>query len=75
MAVIYLIFNEGYSAGGGDNLTRHDLSGEAVRLGRVLAELMPDDPEVLGLLALMLLQNSRRNARQSADGFPLLLED
>ena len=73
--MIYLIFNEGYSASGGDNLTRHDLSGEAVRLGRVLAELMPDDPEVLGLLALMLLQNSRRNARQSADGFPLLLED
>ena len=75
LAVIYLIFNEGYSASGGDNLTRHDLSGEVVRLGRVLAELMPDDPEVLGLLALMLLQNSRRNARQSADGLPLLLED
>ena len=75
LAVVYLIFNEGYSASGGDRLTRRDLSTEAVRLGRVLAELMPDDPEVLGLLALMLLQDSRREARQTEDGLPVLLED
>ena len=75
LAVIYLIFNEGYSASVGDRLTRGDLSAEAIRLGRVLAELMPDDPEVLGLLALMLLQDSRRDARQSAEGLPVLLED
>ena len=68
LTVIYLIFNEGYSASGGDDVIRRDLSTEAIRLGSVLAELMPDDPEVLGLLALMLLQDSRRDARQSADG-------
>ena len=73
LAVVYLIFNEGYSASGGESLTRADLSAEAVRLGRVLAELLPDDPEVLGLLALMLLHDSRRNARQSPGGFPVLL--
>ena len=75
LAVIYLIFNEGYSASGGDDVIRRDLSTEAIRLGSVLAELMPDDPEVLGLLALMLLQDSRRDARQSADGLQVLLED
>ncbi len=75
LTVIYLIFNEGYSASGGDDVIRRDLSTEAIRLGSVLAELMPDDPEVLGLLALMLLQDSRRDARQSADGLQVLLED
>ena len=75
LAVIYLIFNEGYSASGGESLTRPDLSTEAVRLGRVLAELMPDDPEVLGMLALMLLHDSRRDARQSPEGLPVLLEE
>ena len=75
LAVIYLIFNEGYSASGGDDVIRRDLSTEAIRLGSVLAELIPDDPEVLGLLALMLLQDSRRDARQSADGLQVLLED
>ncbi len=74
LAVIYLIFNEGYSATGGDRLTRRDLSTEAIRLGRVLADLMPDDPEALGLLALMLLQDSRREARQTGDGLPTASE-
>ncbi len=73
--MIYLIFNEGYSASGGESLTRPDLSTEAVRLGRVLADLMPDDPEVLGMLALVLLHDSRRDARQSPNGLPVLLED
>ena len=68
LAVIYLIFNEGYSASGGESLTRPDLSAEALRLGQVLAELMPDDPEVLGLLALMLLHDSRRATRATAAG-------
>ena len=75
LAVIYLIFNEGYSASSGESLTRRHLSNEAIRLGRVLAELLPDDPEALGLLALMLLQDSRRDARQSAGGLPVLLEE
>ena len=75
LAVIYLVFNEGYSASAGDDLVRRELCSEAIRLGRVLAELMPDDPEVLGLLALMLLHDSRREARTSADGEPVLLED
>jgi RNA polymerase sigma-70 factor (ECF subfamily) len=73
LAVIYLIFNEGYSASGGDRLTRGDLSREAIRLGRVLADLMPDGPEVLGWLALMLLQDSRRDARQSPGGLRAVL--
>jgi RNA polymerase sigma-70 factor (ECF subfamily) len=68
LATVYLIFNEGYSAG------RGELSREAIRLGRMLAALMPDDPEVLGLLALMLLQDSRRHAR-FLDGHLVLLED
>jgi RNA polymerase sigma-70 factor (ECF subfamily) len=72
--VVYLVFNEGYSASSGEAVTRADLSGEAIRLGRVLAELLPD-PEVAGLLALMLLQESRRTARSSPGGELILLED
>jgi RNA polymerase sigma-70 factor (ECF subfamily) len=68
LAVLYLVFNEGYAATAGDRLAREDLTAEAIRLGRVLAELMPDEPEVLGLLALMLLIEARRPARTGADG-------
>ncbi|HEV2639660.1 MAG TPA: RNA polymerase sigma factor [Actinocrinis sp.] len=68
LAVVYLIFNEGYLASSGDLLVREDLCAEAVRLGRLLAELMPDEPEVLGLLALMLLTMSRRDARTGPAG-------
>jgi RNA polymerase sigma-70 factor (ECF subfamily) len=75
LAVLYLVFNEGYSASGGDELMRVDLSEEAIRLTRLLAVLMPDEPEVLGLLALMLLQDSRRDARTGADGALVLLPD
>jgi RNA polymerase sigma factor (sigma-70 family) len=75
LAVLYLIFNEGYAAHSGDNLVRHDLCDEAARLARVLAELMPREPEVLGLLALMELQASRAAARTDADGNLVLLED
>jgi len=73
LRVVYLVFNEGYSASSGDSLTRHDLSGEAIRLGRVLVGLLPE-AEVLGLLALMLLQDSRRAARTSPTGDLILLE-
>jgi len=73
LRVIYLVFNEGYSASSGTSLTRADLSGEAIRLGRLLLELLPE-PEVLGLLALMLLQESRRAARTSPSGDLILLE-
>jgi RNA polymerase sigma-70 factor (ECF subfamily) len=72
--VIYLVFNEGYSASSGSSMTRADLSGEAIRLGRLLVELLPE-PEVVGLLALMLLQESRRLARTSPEGDLILLED
>ncbi len=72
--VVYLVFNEGYSASAGDALTRHDLSGEAIRLGRLLVELLPD-PETQGLLALMLLHEARRAARTDAHGDLVLLED
>ena len=75
LAVIYLIFNEGYTASSGDRLIREDLCAEAIRLGRLLAELMPGEPEVLGLLALMLLIESRRAARLSPDGDLVLLAD
>jgi RNA polymerase sigma factor (sigma-70 family) len=74
-ATVYLIFNEGYAAGAGTELVRVPLTAEAVRLGRLLAELMPDEPTVLGLLALMLLQDARRHARVDADGRPVLLPD
>ncbi len=74
LAVIYLVFNEGYVATGGDELIRAELCTEAIRLGRVLAELMPDEPEALGLLALMLFHDSRRSAR-TRDGELVLLED
>ena len=68
LAVTYLVFNEGYAATSGDQLARPDLCREAIRLGRVLASLMPDEPEVLGLLALMLLIAARRPARTAPDG-------
>src|SRR5438046_596614 len=74
LRVVYLVFNEGYSASSGDSVTRHDLSAEAIRLGRLLVELMPE-PEALGLLALMLLHDSRRAARTSSSGELILLED
>jgi RNA polymerase sigma-70 factor, ECF subfamily len=68
LSVIYLIFNEGYTASSGDQLIREDLCAEAIRLARLLAQLMPDEPEVMGLLALLLLIQSRRNARTGPDG-------
>jgi len=74
LRVIYLVFNEGYSASAGTSLTRHDLSAEAIRLGRLLMELLPE-PEVIGLLALMLLHESRRAARTSPAGEVILLDD
>ena len=74
LSVIYLVFNEGYSASSGDTLTRADLSDEAIRLARLLLELMPD-PEVMGLLALMLVQESRRESRVATNGDLILLED
>jgi RNA polymerase sigma-70 factor, ECF subfamily len=75
LAVIYLIFNEGYTASEGDELIRDDLCAEAIRLARILAELMPDEFEVLGLLALLLLTESRRPARTAPDGTMVLLPD
>ena len=75
LAVLYLIFNEGYVASSGDELTRADLSAEAIRLARQLAELMPDEPEVHGLLALLLLTESRRTARVDDDGRLVRLAD
>jgi RNA polymerase sigma-70 factor, ECF subfamily len=75
LVVVYLIFNEGYFATGGDELVRADLCDEAIRLGKLLAVLMPDEAEALGLLALMLLQDARREARVAADGSLVLLED
>jgi RNA polymerase sigma-70 factor, ECF subfamily len=75
LAVIYLIFNEGYAASSGDRLIRDELCTEAIRLGRLLAELMPDEPEVMGLLALTLLLESRKAARTTADGELVRLAD
>jgi RNA polymerase sigma-70 factor (ECF subfamily) len=75
LAVVYLIFNEGHTASGGDRPVRDDLCAEAIRLGRLLVELMPQQPEALGLLALMLLIDSRRAARVTADGQLVPLAD
>jgi RNA polymerase sigma-70 factor (ECF subfamily) len=75
LRVLYLIFNEGYSATAGEALIRRELSSEAIRLARILAELMPDEPEALGLLALLLLHDARREARASPSGDLVLLED
>jgi RNA polymerase sigma-70 factor, ECF subfamily len=75
MAVVYLVFNEGYAATCGDKLVRADLCAEAIRMGRILVELLPDNPELRGLLALMLLHDARRDTRIGADGEIVLLED
>ena len=75
LAVVYLIFNEGYTASSGEALARADLCAEAIRLGRMTARLMPDEPEAMGLLALMLLTESRRAARTAPDGSLVLLAD
>ncbi|HET7701977.1 MAG TPA: RNA polymerase sigma factor, partial [Candidatus Limnocylindrales bacterium] len=75
LRVVYLVFNEGYGATAGDRLVRRELTTEAIRLGRVLASLMPDEAEVLGLLALMLLHDARRETRQGPAGELVLLED
>jgi RNA polymerase sigma-70 factor (ECF subfamily) len=75
LVVIYLVFNEGYDASAGDELVRADLCAEAIRLARLLAELMPDEPEVYGLLALLLLTEARRPSRTGPDGSLVLLRD
>jgi RNA polymerase sigma-70 factor, ECF subfamily len=75
LAVVYLIFNEGYAASSGSSLVRQELTDEAIRLGRLLAQLMPDEPEVRGLLGLMLLIESRRSTRTTPDGDLVLLAD
>jgi RNA polymerase sigma-70 factor (ECF subfamily) len=75
LAAVYLIFNEGYTASSGDRLVREDLCAEAIRLGRLLTELMPDEVEDMGLLALMLLVEARRGARTAPDGGLVLLAE
>ena len=75
LAVVYLVFNEGYTASRGDELCRQELSTEGIRISRLLVELMPDEPEVRGLLALLLLQDSRREARLTPEGDLCLLEE
>jgi RNA polymerase sigma-70 factor (ECF subfamily) len=75
LAVLYLLFNEGYAASAGRDLLRTDLSSEAIRLARMLVELMPDEPEADALLALMLFHHAREAGRVDADGMPVTLED
>jgi len=75
LSVVYLLFNEGYATSRGDELVRRELTSEAIRLGRLLETLLPDETEVRGLLALMLLQDARRDARSGEDGSLILLED
>ncbi len=75
LTAIYLVFNEGHTATSNDSLTRIDLTTEAIRLGRVISDLMPDEPETLGLLALMLLTEARRPARTTSDGSMIRLSD
>jgi RNA polymerase sigma-70 factor (ECF subfamily) len=75
LRVVYLVFNEGYAASAGPALVRRDLCAEAIRLGKLLCVLMPDEPEPLGLLALMLFHDSRREARVDATGEIVLLEE
>ena len=75
LAVLYLVFNEGYSSTGGEEPVRASLCDEAIRLGKLLAVLMPDEPEALGLLSLMLLHDARREARTAPDGSIVLLQD
>ena len=75
LAVVYLIFNEGYRAGAGDRLVRGELCSEAIRLGRLLQRLLPDQPEVAGLLALMLLHDARRAARADEQGRYVALDE
>src|SRR4029077_4179019 len=75
LQVLYLGFNEGYNASSGESLIRRELCAEAIRLARVLLALMPDEPEVIGLLALLLLHDARREARVGEDGELVLLDD
>ena len=75
LATIYLVFNEGYLASSADSLVRRELCAEAIRLGRVLRSILPGEPEIAGLLALMLLHDSRRSARVDASGHLVLLDD
>ncbi len=75
LRVLYLVFNEGYDASAGESLIRRELCAEAIRLARVVAELLPDEPEAVGLLALMLLTDARRPAREGPDGELVRLED
>ena len=75
LQVLYLVFNEGYAASSGDALVRRELCAEAIRLARIVVSLLPDEPEAIGLLALMLLHDARREARVGPDGELVLLED
>jgi RNA polymerase sigma-70 factor, ECF subfamily len=75
LRVVYLVFNEGYAASAGDDLLRRDLCADAIRLAKLLCVLMPDEPEALGLLGLLLLQDSRRDARVDGNGELVLLEE